>query len=78
METDIFQESARIKVCNYIKTEVVLSSQPLSMFYLWVTDIKKLECADHAVQCLWTHMEKLVMEKSTYKGSGKSTVFKGG
>ena len=39
----------------------------------WGNDIKKLECANHAVKCFRTCMEKLVTEKSTYKGRGKLT-----
>ena len=40
---------------------------------LWGSDIKKLECANHAVKCFRTRMEKLVTEKPTYKGVGKLT-----
>ena len=36
--------------------------------------IKKLQCADHAVKCYRSALEKLINDKPSYKGRAKLTV----
>ena len=70
MEIDIilkgFQESEEqhgLRYINYIG-DSDSSVQPVLVEGLpWGRDIKKLECANHAVKCFWT-LEKLVAEKN--------------
>ena len=40
---------------------------------VWGRDVTKLECANHAVKCLRSSLEKLVEQKPHYKGKGKMT-----
>jgi len=40
---------------------------------VWGRDIEKQECANHAVKCFRTSLEKLAKEKPQYKGRGKLT-----
>lgn len=40
---------------------------------VWGRDIDKQECANHAVKCFRSSLEKLVKEKPQYKGRGKLT-----
>ena len=35
--------------------------------------IEKVECANHAIKCFRTQLEKLVQNNSSYKGKGKLT-----
>ena len=39
----------------------------------WGYAIKKLECANHACKCYRSFLEQLVLENSSYKGSGGLT-----
>ena len=39
----------------------------------WGRAIRKLECANHAVKCYRSSLEKLIQEKPKYKGKGKLT-----
>ena len=40
---------------------------------VWGRDIEKQECANHAVKCFRSSLEKLAKEKPQYKGRGKLT-----
>ena len=40
---------------------------------VWGAHVEKLECANHALKCLRTNLEKLVTEKTHYKGKGGLT-----
>jgi hypothetical protein len=40
---------------------------------IWGTAVQKLECANHAVKCLRSSLEKLVVEKPQYKGKNLLT-----
>ena len=39
----------------------------------WSFAIEKIECANHAVKCVHTHLETFVLDNPCYKGRGKPT-----
>jgi hypothetical protein len=40
---------------------------------IWGPHVQKIECANHATKCLRSNLEKLVSEKTHYKGKGRLT-----
>lgn len=79
MESDIILEGFRIAEqqhgVRYIKFigdgDSSVHAQLISGVSGWGYAIQEQECANHAVKCFRSSLEKLVKDKPQYKGRGK-------
>ena len=82
METDIILEGFKlaekmhgVRYMRFIGDgDSSVHSTLLQCVPLWGRDITKLECANHAVKCYRSSLEKLVQDKPSYKGKGGLTL----